>query len=144
MTTFIQAIALAILIAIIILIVKWQVDNDIKKMQKRLDNIRKEINKKAKVMNKEITEDILLKAGFKELKEISKVNPRYTTFELTNLTNWDISITNYPFLSNYPRKWSCEVNNNTNRYAAEADIQTIEHFNKLMDLMDINFRLKEK
>lgn len=49
MTTFIQAIALAILIAIIILIVKWQVDNDIKKMQKRLDNIRKEINKKQKL-----------------------------------------------------------------------------------------------
>lgn len=92
-------------------------------------------------MSKDITEEILLKAGF---KEISKVNPRYTTFELTNLTNWDISITNYPFLSNYPRKWSCEVNNNTNRYAAEADIQTIDHFNKLMDLMDIDFRLKEE
>lgn len=49
MATFIQAIALAILIAIIILIVKWQVDDDIKKMQKRLDNIRKEINKKQKL-----------------------------------------------------------------------------------------------
>lgn len=95
-------------------------------------------------MSKDITEDILLKAGFKEIKEISKVNPKYITFELTNLSNWDISITNYPFLNNQPRKWSCEVNNNTNRYAAEADIQTIEHFNKLMDLMDINFRLKEE
>lgn len=49
MTTFIQAIALAISIVIIILVVKWQVDDDIKKMQKRLDNIRKEINKKQKL-----------------------------------------------------------------------------------------------
>ena len=45
MTTFIQTIVLAILI-VIILIVKWQVDDDIKKMQKRLDEIRKKINNK--------------------------------------------------------------------------------------------------
>lgn len=143
MTTFIQLVALAISITFIILVVKWQVDDDIKKMQKRLDKVHKEINNKKKTMSKDITKDILLKAGFKEI-EISKINPKYITFELTNLTNWDISITNYPFLSNQPRKWSCEVNNNINRYAAEADIQTIDHFNKLMNIMDINFRLKEE
>ena len=44
MTTFIQAIALAISIIIIILVVKWQVDDDINKMEKRLDDTRKEIN----------------------------------------------------------------------------------------------------
>lgn len=49
MTTFIQAIALAISIVIIILVVKWQVDDDIKKMEKRLDDIYKEINKKQKL-----------------------------------------------------------------------------------------------
>lgn len=49
MTTFIQLVALAILIAIIILIVKWQVNDDIKKIQKRLDDARKEINKKQKL-----------------------------------------------------------------------------------------------
>lgn len=49
MTTFIQTIALAILIAIIILVVKWQVDDDIKKMEKRLDDAHKEINKKQKL-----------------------------------------------------------------------------------------------
>lgn len=49
MTAFIQAIALAILITFIILVVKWQVDDDIKKMEKRLDNARKEINKKQKL-----------------------------------------------------------------------------------------------
>lgn len=49
MTTFIQAIALAISIVIIIIVVKWQVDDDIKKMEKRLDDARKEINKKQKL-----------------------------------------------------------------------------------------------
>lgn len=49
MTTFIQLVALAISITFIILIVKWQVDDDIKKMQKRLDDARKEINKKQKL-----------------------------------------------------------------------------------------------
>lgn len=49
METFIQAVAIAVSIAIIILVVKWQVDDDIKKMQKRLDNARKEINKKQKL-----------------------------------------------------------------------------------------------
>lgn len=47
--TFIQTIALAILIVIIILVVKWQVDDDIKKMEKRLDDAHKEINKKQKL-----------------------------------------------------------------------------------------------
>lgn len=49
MTTFIQAIALAISLVIIILVVKWQVNDDIKKMEKRLDDTRKEINKKQKL-----------------------------------------------------------------------------------------------
>lgn len=49
MTEFIQAVALAISLTIIILVAKWQVDDDIKKMQKRLDEVYKEINKKQKL-----------------------------------------------------------------------------------------------
>ena len=49
METFIQAIVLAISIVIMVLVAKWQVDDDIKKMQKRLDEVRKEINKKQKL-----------------------------------------------------------------------------------------------
>lgn len=49
MTAFIQAVALAISLAIIILVAKWQVDDDIKKMQKRIDEVRKEINNKKKL-----------------------------------------------------------------------------------------------
>lgn len=88
MVTFIQLVALAISITFIILVVKWQVDDDIKKMQKRLDNIYKEINKNNRTMSKDITEDILLKAGFKETGRNDRV---YVTFELANR----ISVTNY-------------------------------------------------
>lgn len=46
MTTFIQAITLTVSIVIMVLVAKWQVNNDIKKMQKRLD---KETNNKKKL-----------------------------------------------------------------------------------------------
>lgn len=49
MTEFIQAVALSISLVIIILVAKWQVDDEIKKMQKRLDEVLKEINKKQKL-----------------------------------------------------------------------------------------------
>jgi hypothetical protein len=49
MTAFIQAVALAISLLIMILVAKWQVDDDIKKMEKRLDEIHKEINNKKKL-----------------------------------------------------------------------------------------------
>lgn len=44
MTTFIQSIALVFGLVIMILVAKWQVNDDIKKMEKRLDNARKESN----------------------------------------------------------------------------------------------------
>lgn len=46
MTAFIQAIALVFALVIMIFVAKWQVDDDIKKMQKRLD---KETNNKKKL-----------------------------------------------------------------------------------------------
>lgn len=49
MTTFIQAITVAISIVIMIFVAKWQVNDDIKKMEKRLDDARKEINKEQKL-----------------------------------------------------------------------------------------------
>lgn len=44
MTTPIQAIALVFALVIMIFVVKWQVDSDVKKMQKRLDDVHKESN----------------------------------------------------------------------------------------------------
>lgn len=49
MTEFIQAVALAISLVIMALVAKWQVDDDIKKMQKRLDDASKESNNKKKI-----------------------------------------------------------------------------------------------
>lgn len=89
-----------------------------------------------KVVSKDITEDILLNAGFKETGRNDGV---YVTFELTNR----ISVTNYrTTCDNGTRKWYCEVSNN-NGDCAEVDIQTIDHLNKLVELMDIDFKLKE-
>ena len=89
-------------------------------------------------MSKDITEDILLRAGFKETDRNDRVY--VVTFELANR----ISVTNYRSIcDNSTRKWYCEVSNK-NGDCAEVDIQTVEHFNKLMELMDIDFRLEDK
>lgn len=44
MTTLIQVIALVFALVIMIFVAKWQVNDDIKKMQKRLDDASKESN----------------------------------------------------------------------------------------------------
>lgn len=45
MEASIQAVALVISLLIMILVAKWQVDDDIKKMQKRLDDIIQRLEK---------------------------------------------------------------------------------------------------
>lgn len=88
-------------------------------------------------MNENITEEVLLKAGF---YEISREEPYNVSYELLNP---DIHITNYKITrSHYARHWYCEVSNGID--CANVDIQTIEHFNKIMELMDIDFKLKEE
>ena len=143
MTTFIQAIVSAISIIIIILVVKWQVDDDIKKMEKRLDKVYKELDKIVKVTDEEnITYGILLRAGFhkKETDSIIKIRcPEYYSIELP-----DFFIELYNISNTGTRSWSAKVINSEHLYMAEIDIQTIGHFNKLMELLDISFRLKEE
>ena len=86
-------------------------------------------------MSKDITEKILLKAGF---YEISREDPYNVSYELLSP---DIYITNYKITrSHRARHWYCEVSNGVD--CANVDIQTIDQFNKLMDLMNIDFRLK--
>lgn len=43
MTTFIQAIALVFALVIMVLVAKWQVNDEVKEMEKRLDDARKKI-----------------------------------------------------------------------------------------------------
>lgn len=82
-------------------------------------------------MSKDITEDILLRAGFKKVSE----NIQCVTYEMSS-----IEVTHYIHFKPAIRSWECRVSYNGN--FASADILTINHFNKLMELMDIDFRLK--
>lgn len=144
MTILIQAIELVIAIVIMVLVAKWQVDDDIKKMDKRLDEFNKELDEEAKVTgNKEnITYGILLRAGFhkKETDSIIKIRcPEYYSIELPGFF-----IELYNISNTGTRSWSAKVINSERLYMADIDIQTIGHFNKLMEILDVNFMLKEE
>lgn len=84
-------------------------------------------------MSKDITEKILLRAGFKKVSE----NEFCAKYEMSTIT-----VTHYFYLKPKIRSWDCEVYYKGN--AADVDIKTIDHFNKIMDLMDVEFRLKEE
>lgn len=84
-------------------------------------------------MNKNITKDILLRAGFEDSAYSS------VSFHLEG-RDYDIDMEKYQ--QNFNREWYCKaksIKHGCN--CGEADIQTIDHFNKLMELLDINFRL---
>lgn len=86
-------------------------------------------------MSKDITEDILLKAGFDKEKCYSIVCP-YRYIKILSDVYVDVSnISNMPM-----RNWNVKVYNCDGLFA-DVDIQTIDHFNRLMDLMDIDFKL---
>lgn len=87
-------------------------------------------------MSKDITEDILLRAGFEKIGNCLFV---------LRLDNNAIELLNLQFdAEECKRHWMCYTNTDTdNDYSiTRTSIQTVEHFNKLMDLMDLNFRLK--
>lgn len=92
-------------------------------------------------MSKDITEEILLKAGFKYFEEDSD-NTSYYSYspDENEKGDWSIILT---YSKNNDRDWHCEVSTSPTTYA-DADIQTVEHFNKLMEIMGINFKLKEE
>lgn len=84
-------------------------------------------------MSKDITEEILLKAGFKEndghLEYSTKVNDFIRIISVIREN------------SLYGRNYVACVSLGNYDPIGYAYIQTIEHFNKLMDLMDIDFKL---
>lgn len=87
-------------------------------------------------MNKDLTDDILLKAGFKEddgyFEYATKVNDFIRIIGVIH----DHSL--------YGRNYAVCVSLGDDNPIGYACVQTVEHFNKLMDLMDIDFKLKEK
>lgn len=82
-------------------------------------------------MCKDITEEILLKAGF------TKKGQDLFGYKEDRIVIY-IEVNTYPLV----RHWRCSVDNEHNN--SDTDIQTIDQFNKLMDIMDIDFKLKEK
>lgn len=88
-------------------------------------------------MSKNITEDILLKAGFEEtFRGFVKLNDNEN---IIVAEAWRYK----PFF-NPDREWIASVFDYRYGQITNTDIQTIEHFNKLMELIDIDFRLKEE
>lgn len=83
-------------------------------------------------MSKEITEEILLKAGFKFTK-----NKDLEIVKDGHIINLFYRKSNHVD----ERHWYCRIRNSDWYIRGGLDIQTISHFNKLMDLMGIDFRL---
>lgn len=87
-------------------------------------------------MNKDITEDILLKAGFiKNGNSLFVLRCADYAIELLNM-HFDEKECN--------RHWMCYANTDNDYSMTRTSIQTVEHFNKLMELMDINFKIQEE
>lgn len=87
-------------------------------------------------MSENITEDILLRAGMYKVKDsveyISQVGGQKYTIQVLKYSVRD------------GRNYSCGVFNENDYLVGFAYIQTIDHFNKLMEIMNINFKLKEE
>ena len=63
-------------------------------------------------------------------KEVPHKNSRHKY----HLTVWNESNTPY-------RDWSIQVDNEIHMTCGGIDLQTVEHFNTFMDLLDLNFKL---
>ena len=59
-----------------------------------------------------------------------------------NINSYHICIKNT--LNSVNRKWNVCITDKDNKIIASVNINTIEQFNMLMKLMDINFRIKEE
>lgn len=88
-------------------------------------------------MSKNITEDILLKAGLIERDGIFGCSTEVDGRKRTIVVALDGS-------AMYGRDYTLIVYNGNKDPIGYACVQTIDHFNKLMELMDIDFKLKEE
>lgn len=88
-------------------------------------------------MSKEITEDILRKAGF----YMVGISP--TSFYRRRLANNGVIDVYASKINEGDVPWYTKASRDGNSFGSMYT-QTIDHFNKFMELMDIDFRLKEK
>ena len=93
-------------------------------------------------MSTDITDDILLKAGFNK-EECYSIIGSYRYIKILSDVYVDVSnISCMPM-----RDWNVKIYDRDDYYSglfADVDIQTIEYFSKLMEIMGINFKLKEE
>ena len=97
-----------------------------------------------------ITREILLDNGF-EVKQEPMVNLTDTHFIGERFYKIVQKKGNQEYLftidldncysNSINRDWNLHIDNNDMQSVCGCDIQTIEHFNKVMDLMEIDFRL---
>lgn len=87
-------------------------------------------------MSKDITEGILLKAGLIESEGMYGCSTEADGRKRTIAVALDGS-------AMYGRDYTLIVYNGNRDPIGYACVQTIDHFNKLMEIMDIDFRLKE-
>jgi hypothetical protein len=98
-----------------------------------------------------ITEDILKDAGFEYMEQESKLCEEYqkTTYGITDYKSYrkwtddehPIKLDIDNGWTNSGRKWSVHIDNNACETIGYADIDTLEQFNKLMEIFDSKFRL---
>lgn len=88
-------------------------------------------------MSKDITDGILLKAG---MYKVGNAAMEY----IVQVDGQKYAIQIVKYSNRNGRNYSCGVFNEHDLPVGFACVQTIDHFNKLMKMLDINFRLKEE
>lgn len=106
----------------------------------------------------DLTKEIIISNGFLVVensltKSLSKEFEDYQEFEIMvtdnpenphNSVNTFFLTLTYGLSNHHERDWVLHIDNNTRCTVGAMDIQTIEHFNKVMDLMEINFKINSK
>ena len=89
-----------------------------------------------------ITEEILLENGFKKTYNLLDDLEYKIRVSMKGNEDYLFTITLDNLCSNYPkREWNIQIDDARMCSVCGCDIQTTEHFNTLMDLMEIDFRL---
>lgn len=91
---------------------------------------------------KKISKQILLDNGFTYIDKSCNayLGNYWNEYVIDVDSSYIISVKDISNMIN--RNWNVHIDNKDWEAIASVDIETVEHFNILMELMDINFRLK--
>lgn len=93
---------------------------------------------------KKISKQILLNNGFTYIDKTCNegLGNYWNEYIIDVDSSYIISVKDISNMIN--RNWNVHIDNKNYETIASVDIDTVEHFNMLMKLMDINFTLKEE